>query len=117
MSAAVSTVVALAVSLAAFLLVTKEANDGFRTSAVSACDGTNLLRGVARLAFHHWRPTRPSLPPDYLLRIRDCEATYDQQRVVLVDESVELRFLTELSRGRRVAVRNHGETLVFISVR
>jgi hypothetical protein len=95
-------------------LVQKESNGALRTNSILACDGVNLIRGDARLLTHHLKPTYPDPkdPADWLLRLRDCEATYDRQRIVIVSRGVEYRYLVELAMHHRVAIRDGGRRLV-----
>lgn len=104
-----SIIISLVVSIATVLSVQGQTNSSFRTVSVNACDGANLIRGVARLLLHDWKPQPPSNRSDQLLRIRDCEATYDRKRIVIAEEDVELEYLRRLSEGTRVAIRNGGE--------
>jgi Na+-transporting NADH:ubiquinone oxidoreductase subunit NqrC len=93
----------------------KQTNAGLRTVQINMCDGTNMLRGFARLATHGGKaqPPNPRNLADFLLRIRDCEATFDEKRVVHVSDEVEVEFLLELSKFRRVAIRD-GHDLIHL---
>jgi hypothetical protein len=83
-----------------------------RINAIGGCDGVNLIRGDARLLTHRDMPTRPDDRnlTDWLLRLRDCPATYDQGRIVIVPPDVELAYLKRLAHRHRVAIRHdaHG---------
>lgn len=116
-SASVGTVLALTVGDQANRALKREQNEVIRlsrTAAINGCDGSNLLRGDARLLTHRLKPTRPDNNDlsDWLLRLRDCEKTYDQGRIVLLSSEVEYRFLQALSRRHRVAIRDGGRRLV-----
>lgn len=113
---ATSFVTALVVGGVVALVVQQQANAAFREASVSNCDGSNLLRGFARLATNRGVPTRPndSNLGDWLLRIRDCETSYDEGRVVVISSSNEVMYLTALAAHRRVAVRDGGKKLVAI---
>ena len=106
--AAFAAIVSLAVALATVLIVTRSVNKPIRTSALNMCDGTNMLRGFARLATHENKPKPPDPNnlADYLLRIRDCEKTFDRQRITHVDVATEVEFLTALANFRRVRIRD-----------
>lgn len=107
-----TTTVSLLVSLGTVLLVQSEANRAVRVGVVNSCDGANLLRGFARLATHRGTPTLPDDHnlADWLLRIRDCEATYDTGHVVVIAPVRELAYLRLLAHRQRVAVRDGGAT-------
>jgi hypothetical protein len=87
-----------------------------RDTQVQICDGTNLLRGFARLAIHGFKPTLPDPHNlgDYLLRIRDCQESYDQARIIVIPGAREQAFLAELALMHRVAVRDGGRRFVLI---
>lgn len=104
---AVSTVTALVVCVVTLIVVQGQANTALRTSAILGCDGANLLRGVARLLTHEGKPTVPddNNLVDSLLRVRDCETTYDEERVVSCQPAQEFQFLARLADRQRVAVR------------
>jgi hypothetical protein len=91
------------------LRIAQRANAGLaRTNAIGGCDGVNLIRGDARLLTHRDMPTKPDDQnlTDWLLRLRNCPATYDQGRIVIVPASVELRYLKLLAARHRVAIRH-----------
>jgi hypothetical protein len=100
--------VSLLVALATVLVVTTQASNLARTNAIGGCDGVNLIRGDARLLTHRDMPTKPDDRnlTDWLLRLRNCPATYDQGRIVIVPASVEFRYLKLLAARHRVAIRH-----------
>jgi hypothetical protein len=108
---AISLITSLVVCVVALLVVQSQANQSLRNNSVNGCDGTNLLRGVARILTHGGEP----LPPDpanladFHLRIRDCGGTYDTGRIVVLEPDQEFEFLKLLASGRRVAVRDGGD--------
>jgi hypothetical protein len=79
-----------------------------RTNAIGGCDGVNLIRGDARLLTHRGMPTKPDDRnlTDWLLRLRDCPATYEQGRIVIVPGDVEFAYLKRLAARHRVAIRH-----------
>lgn len=114
--------VALIVGLVTALVVAHQANAGFhrvertnanleRINAVESCDGVNLLRGHDRLKSSDKRS-------DVLLRIRDCPATYDRGRIVVLSRREERVYLLALAHQHRVAAR-HGRRgqLVLVPIR
>jgi hypothetical protein len=108
---AAAAVVSLLISFPTVLVVESQSNDRIRANAVNMCDGSNLLRGFALIATQarEGSPSR-NLAQD-LLKIRDCEASYDAGRIIAVDEHVEREYLKALMERRRVAIRDGGRRL------
>lgn len=104
---AVSLTGALLISALTVAVITSSTNAAFREAAINGCDGSNLLRGFARLATHGGRPTVPDNADlaDWLLRIRDCGASYDRGHVVTINAGEERAYLAQLAERKRVAVR------------
>jgi hypothetical protein len=111
--AVVAACVSLLVAGVTTLVVSAEVNEKLRVSNVTSCDGSNLLRGYALLATADGKPKNPEPGSlgDLLLKIRDCEATFERDRIVPVENHVEREFLAALASGRRVAVRDSGRRL------
>jgi hypothetical protein len=100
--------VACVVGVVTTLVVQSQTNGELRTNSILGCDGSNLIRGDARLLTHRNVPTHPDNGnlTDWLLRVRDCSRTYDEGRVVIVSDDCEYRFLQELVTRHRVAIRS-----------
>jgi hypothetical protein len=127
---AVAAVVSLIVVAATALIIQEQINGDLRVTvdrdahlarrdAINGCDGANLMRGFARIATHHGHATRPDdhVLSDWLLRIRDCPATYDRARIVVLPPNEEVAFLMALSHLHRVAVREHRGHFFLVPIR
>lgn len=134
----VSAGVSLCVGLVTTLLVASQANSALRDEQVRAdaalraeqakvarlsringingCDGTNLLRGDARLLINGLKPAPPNPRrlSDWLLRVRNCPATYDSGRIVVASREAEYRYLIALAHRHRVALRVAGSRVTLI---
>ena len=107
--AAISFAISAVVGGAIALYIANQTNDRFRENSINGCDGSNLLRGYARLKT---RGTPGGDLASGLLSIRDCPASYDRKRIVVIPAQLEDNYLGLLARGQRVAVRGHGTRFV-----